>query len=95
MREYQDTKIRRGLADYDDLLVLWLEVLEKNKDAAQYYQERFSHILVDEYQDVNSTQIELINLLNPKNIFGCIARVQGGATPNPCKQADKEIKPKL
>ena len=44
-REYQDTKISRGLADYDDLLVLWLKVLETNQEAAQYYQERFSHIL--------------------------------------------------
>ena len=61
MREYQDTKIRRGLADYDDLLVLWLEVLEKNKDAAQYYQERFSHILVDEYQDVNTLQAKIVD----------------------------------
>lgn len=61
MRDYQDTKIRRGLADYDDLLVLWLQVLETNKEAAQYYQERFSHILVDEYQDVNSLQSKIVD----------------------------------
>ena len=61
MREYQDTKIRRGLADYDDLLVLWLQVLETNKEAARYYQERFSHILVDEYQDVNSLQSKIVD----------------------------------
>lgn len=61
MRDYQDTKIRRGLADYDDLLVLWLQVLETNKEAARYYQERFSHILVDEYQDVNSLQSKIVD----------------------------------
>jgi DNA helicase-2/ATP-dependent DNA helicase PcrA len=60
-REYQDTKIARGLADYDDLLVLWLHVLETNKDAAKYYQERFSHILVDEYQDVNTLQSKIVD----------------------------------
>jgi DNA helicase-2/ATP-dependent DNA helicase PcrA len=60
-REYQDTKISRGLADYDDLLVLWLKVLETNQEAAQYYQQRFSHILVDEYQDVNSLQSKIID----------------------------------
>ncbi|MGY8712239.1 MAG: ATP-dependent helicase, partial [Verrucomicrobiia bacterium] len=60
-REYQDTKISRGLADYDDLLVLWLKVLETNQEAAKYYQQRFSHILVDEYQDVNSLQSKIID----------------------------------
>ena len=61
MREYQETKISRGLVDYDDLLVLWLQVLEKNPEAAQYYQGRFSHILVDEYQDVNTLQSRIVD----------------------------------
>ena len=61
MREYQEAKISRGLADYDDLLVLWLHVLETNQDAAQYYQDRFSHILVDEYQDVNTLQAKIVD----------------------------------
>ena len=60
-RAYQDTKISRGLADYDDLLVLWLEVLETNPDASKYYQDRFSHILVDEYQDVNTLQAKIVD----------------------------------
>ena len=59
--EYQKEKIKRGLADYDDLLVLWLKVLEENKEAAEYYQNRFSHILVDEYQDVNSLQSRIVD----------------------------------
>ena len=61
MREYQEAKTSRGLADYDDLLVLWLQVLETNKDAAKYYQDRFSHILVDEYQDVNTLQAKIVD----------------------------------
>jgi DNA helicase-2/ATP-dependent DNA helicase PcrA len=61
MREYQEAKISRGLADYDDLLVLWLQVLETNQDAAKYYQDRFSHILVDEYQDVNTLQAKIVD----------------------------------
>ena len=60
-RAYQDTKISRGLADYDDLLVLWLEVLETNPEASKYYQDRFSHILVDEYQDVNTLQAKIVD----------------------------------
>ncbi|MBP51605.1 MAG: DNA helicase UvrD [Opitutae bacterium] len=58
---YQNTKLERGLADYDDLLVYWLEVLQNNEEAAQYYQERFSHVLVDEYQDVNSLQAQIVD----------------------------------
>jgi DNA helicase II / ATP-dependent DNA helicase PcrA len=60
-REYQDVKLERGLADYDDLLVYCLEVLSNNQEAAQYYQNRFSHILVDEYQDVNSLQAQIVD----------------------------------
>ena len=55
------TKLERGLADYDDLLVYWLEVLENNEEAAKYYQQRFSHVLVDEYQDVNSLQARIVD----------------------------------
>ena len=60
-REYQDVKLERGLADYDDLLVYCLDVLSNNQEAAQYYQNRFSHILVDEYQDVNSLQAQIVD----------------------------------
>ncbi|MEC7802748.1 MAG: ATP-dependent helicase [Verrucomicrobiota bacterium] len=58
---YQQTKLERGLADYDDLLVYWLEVMENNREAAVYYQQRFSHVLVDEYQDVNSLQARIVD----------------------------------
>ena len=58
---YLKTKLERGLADYDDLLVYWLEVLENNTEAADYYQQRFSHVLVDEYQDVNSLQARIVD----------------------------------
>ena len=60
-RHYQETKLQRGLADYDDLLVYWLEILENNQEAASYYQSRFSHLLVDEYQDVNSLQARIVD----------------------------------
>ena len=59
--EYRETKLKRGLADYDDLLVLWLQVMETNEDAAAYYQNRFRHVLVDEYQDVNVLQARIID----------------------------------
>ncbi len=60
-QHYQKIKLERGLADYDDLLVYWLEVMQSNEAAAQYYQQRFSHVLVDEYQDVNSLQAQIVD----------------------------------
>ncbi|MFP6854657.1 MAG: ATP-dependent helicase [Opitutales bacterium] len=57
---YRQAKLDRGLVDFDDLLEHWLSVLERSKEAATYYQERFKHVLVDEYQDVNSIQSRII-----------------------------------
>ena len=60
-QEYAENKRKRGLADYDDLLELWLRVLETNEEACAYYQGRFNHVLVDEYQDVNALQACIID----------------------------------
>ena len=59
--EYRETKLRRGLADYDDLLELWLRIMETNEEACAYYQGRFQHVLVDEYQDVNVLQARIVD----------------------------------
>ena len=64
---YQKIKLQRGLADYDDLLVYWLEILENNDEAATYYQNRFSHVLVDEYQDVNCLQAKIVDKIAYKH----------------------------
>jgi len=49
--------------DFDDLLALWLKLLQENADVREYYQRRFQFILVDEYQDTNKLQGDLIDLL--------------------------------
>ena len=58
---YSKTKLARGLTDYDDLLVFWLTLLDKHPEARDYFQNRFSHVLVDEYQDVNSLQAKIVD----------------------------------
>jgi DNA helicase-2/ATP-dependent DNA helicase PcrA len=58
---YTDAKLSRGLTDYDDLLVFWLTLMENFEDARSYFQNRFSHVLVDEYQDVNSLQARIVD----------------------------------
>ena len=57
--------------DFDDLLLLPVDLFKKNKEILEHYQERFKYILVDEYQDTNSIQYELCKLLAKKynNIF--------------------------
>ena len=54
-----------GLRDYSDQLIHCIEFFKNNPDRMP----KFEHILVDEYQDVNLMQIELLDLLNPKNLF--------------------------
>ena len=62
-------KINNAL-DFDDLLMLTIKVLE-NLEILEKYQNKFEHILIDEYQDTNLAQYELAKILSQKkkNIF--------------------------
>lgn len=55
----------QGLRDYSDQLIDAIDFFKKNPNSIP----RFEYVLVDEYQDINSTQIQLIDLLEPRNIF--------------------------
>lgn len=68
---YQDAMNRQNAMDFDDLLLLTLKLLKKDKDVLNYYQNRFKYVLIDEYQDTNIVQYELIKLLSAKygNVF--------------------------
>ena len=71
-REYQDRLLRAGAMDFDDLLAQAVEVLRRRPDVLESYQERFRHILVDEYQDTNPVQNELIVLLGQQHRNVCV-----------------------
>ncbi|MDR0535132.1 MAG: ATP-dependent helicase [Puniceicoccales bacterium] len=60
---YQKAKHEQSLCDYDDLLELWLRLLRDNPDVRRRYQQRFRHILVDEFQDTNKLQGEIVDAL--------------------------------
>ncbi|MGB1261145.1 MAG: ATP-dependent helicase, partial [Akkermansiaceae bacterium] len=60
---YRKRKLDTNSMDFDDLLVLTLKLLEENEDICRLYQKKFRHVLVDEYQDTNTVQCELIDLL--------------------------------
>lgn len=70
-RRYQHMLRQANAFDFDDLLTESVWLLEKHPEVLARYQERFSHILVDEYQDTNHCQYRLIRLLagNAGNIF--------------------------
>ncbi len=57
---FADYKRRHGLADYDDLLALTVELLEEHDDVRQAVAARVRHVLVDEYQDVNGLQARMV-----------------------------------
>lgn len=60
---YTALKKKQQLVDYDDLLELWLKILRQEPEIAKHYQDRFKHILVDEYQDTNALQSAIIDTL--------------------------------
>jgi DNA helicase-2/ATP-dependent DNA helicase PcrA len=49
--------------DFDDLLVLTVRLFEERPEVLDIYQKKFRHILVDEYQDTNSVQGRMVDLL--------------------------------
>lgn len=61
--EYQRLLRKANAIDFDDLLVLPLKLFEAEPRVLERYQERFRHILVDEYQDTNRVQYVLVEAL--------------------------------
>ncbi len=66
-RVYQDTCDRAGLVDFAELLLRAHELWLNNPELLQHYQQRFSHVLVDEFQDTNAIQYAWLNLLGKKS----------------------------
>ena len=62
-KRYHARKRATNGMDFDDLLALWLKLLQEHTDIREHYQRRFQFILVDEYQDTNKLQGDLIDLL--------------------------------
>src|SRR4051812_20280312 len=62
-REYQARLEKAGAMDFDDLLTVTVRLFRTCPDVLEHYQQRFQHILVDEYQDTNRAQNEIVLLL--------------------------------
>ncbi|MDI6777483.1 MAG: ATP-dependent helicase [Syntrophales bacterium] len=60
---YIHRKRRLNVMDFDDLLLNWKRLLTDFPDVLKAYAERFSHVLVDEYQDTSIIQADILDLL--------------------------------
>jgi DNA helicase-2/ATP-dependent DNA helicase PcrA len=69
---YQQRLRENNALDFDDLLFLTVRLFQTVPETAALYQERFRHILVDEYQDTNHAQYRLIRLLAAKHDNICV-----------------------
>lgn len=62
-KEYERETRKNNSLDFDDIIMLTVELFKKNIDRLEYYQNKFRYILVDEYQDTNRAQFVLISML--------------------------------
>ena len=65
--EYDAQCQREGVVDFSELLLRCYEMLSRNRQLREHYQERFKHILVDEFQDTNKLQYQWLKLLADNN----------------------------
>lgn len=63
-QSYEEICTRNGVIDFAELILRSYELFIKNPDILHHYQERFRHILVDEFQDTNTIQYAWLKLLS-------------------------------
>ncbi len=69
---YDASLTRENAFDFDDLLLKTVELLSQHPEVKKQYQNMWSHIHVDEYQDTNMVQYKLIRLLSEGNDNVCV-----------------------
>ena len=68
-KRFAAAKERRAALDFEDLQLLARDLLVADAGLREHFASRFTHVLVDEYQDVNPLQSELIELIAPGKLF--------------------------
>lgn len=66
-REYQKYMREQHALDFEDLLLCTVRLFENNTATLEHYQQRYRHVLVDEYQDTNPVQFQLVKLLSQQH----------------------------
>jgi len=62
-KSYQKRLKSNNALDFDDIIMLTVQLFQQNQQVFRYYQDKFRYIMVDEYQDTNHAQYMLIKLL--------------------------------
>ena len=63
-RDYEEARIQTKSLDFADLILTTYETLKNKPELLKYYNNRFQHIMVDEFQDTNTLQFNLLKTLN-------------------------------
>ncbi|MHB8671173.1 MAG: ATP-dependent helicase, partial [Acidimicrobiales bacterium] len=71
-REYQRRLLAAGSMDFDDLLMVTVNLFQAHPDVLDHYQRRFAHVLVDEFQDTNRAQNELVVMIGARHHNVCV-----------------------
>lgn len=66
-KSYNKLLQKANALDFDDILYYTVRLFEQREDVREKYQERFLHVLVDEYQDVNFAQYQIVQYLGGKH----------------------------
>ncbi|MEY2835869.1 MAG: hypothetical protein RLZZ557_1531, partial [Bacteroidota bacterium] len=69
---YAKRCFKNGAMDFDDLLLQFYLILKHHPEALHKYQHKFSHIMIDEYQDTNPAQYEIVKLLGAAHENVCV-----------------------
>ena len=69
---YQERMKTANALDFDDILVLTVELFEQFPEVLEKYRSRFKYIMVDEYQDTNHVQFRLVSLLSEGHKNLCV-----------------------
>jgi DNA helicase-2/ATP-dependent DNA helicase PcrA len=64
--KYQNKLRETNAVDFDDIIMITVQLFQKNPDILEKYQDIFKYIMVDEYQDTNHTQYILLKILARK-----------------------------
>ena len=64
---YNNELKRLNAIDFGDIILNVLKLFEENRDVLERYQHQFVHVLVDEFQDINSAQMQFIKYIIPPN----------------------------
>ncbi len=69
---YERTLKQQNAVDFDDIIMLCVQLLKKHSDILAKYQERFQYLFIDEYQDTNQAQYQFTRLLAKKHGNICV-----------------------